>query len=39
VLEKNPARALARAREESGGTLPILVTGSFYMIGEIGRLL
>jgi dihydrofolate synthase / folylpolyglutamate synthase len=39
VLEKDPARALARAREESGGKLPILVTGSFYMIGEIGRLL
>ncbi|HTO21303.1 MAG TPA: cyanophycin synthetase, partial [Spirochaetia bacterium] len=39
VLEKDPVRALARAREASGGTLPILVTGSFYMIGEIGRLL
>jgi dihydrofolate synthase/folylpolyglutamate synthase len=39
ILEKNPARALQRAREESAGTRPILVTGSFYMIGEIGRLL
>jgi dihydrofolate synthase/folylpolyglutamate synthase len=39
VLEKDPARALRRALEESGGTRPILVTGSFYMIGEIGRLL
>jgi len=39
VLEKDPARALRRAREESGGTRPILVTGSFYMIGEIGRLI
>jgi len=39
ILEKDPARALRRARTESGGTRPILVTGSFYMIGEIGRLL
>jgi len=39
ILEKDPERALRRAREESGGTRPILVTGSFYMIGEIGRLL
>jgi dihydrofolate synthase/folylpolyglutamate synthase len=39
VLEKDPARALKLAREESGGTRPVLVTGSFYMIGEIGRLL
>jgi len=39
ILEKDPAQALARARQESGGILPILVTGSFYMIGEIGRLL
>ena len=39
VLEKDPARALRRARNESGGWRPILVTGSFYMIAEIGRLL
>ena len=39
MLEKDPARALRRAREESGGTRPILVTGSFYMIAEIGKLL
>jgi dihydrofolate synthase/folylpolyglutamate synthase len=39
VLEKDPARALRRAREESAGTRPILVTGSFYMIAEIGKLL
>jgi dihydrofolate synthase/folylpolyglutamate synthase len=39
ILEKDPVRALARAREESGGTRTILVTGSFYMIAEIGRLL
>jgi dihydrofolate synthase/folylpolyglutamate synthase len=38
-LEKDPARALRRAREESAGTRPILVTGSFYMIAEIGKLL
>jgi dihydrofolate synthase/folylpolyglutamate synthase len=39
VLEKDPARALRRAREESGGTRPILVTGSFYMVSEIRKLL
>jgi dihydrofolate synthase/folylpolyglutamate synthase len=39
VLEKDPARALRLARQESGGTRPILVTGSFYMIAEIGKLL
>jgi dihydrofolate synthase/folylpolyglutamate synthase len=39
ILEKDPARALKRAREEAGGTRTILVTGSFYMIAEIGRLL
>jgi dihydrofolate synthase/folylpolyglutamate synthase len=38
VLEKNPARALRRALEESAG-MPILVTGSFYMVAEIRRLL
>jgi len=37
-LEKDPARALARARALSGGTRPILVTGSFYMVSEIRRL-
>jgi dihydrofolate synthase / folylpolyglutamate synthase len=39
VLEKDPAAALERAREASGGTRPILVTGSFYMVAEIRRLL
>jgi dihydrofolate synthase / folylpolyglutamate synthase len=39
VLEQDPARALQRAREESGGKRPILVTGSFYMVSEIRRLL
>jgi dihydrofolate synthase/folylpolyglutamate synthase len=39
VLEKDPAAALRMAEEDSGGTLPILVTGSFYMIAEIGKLL
>ncbi len=38
ILEKEPAAALARAEEESAGRLPILVTGSFYMIAEIRRL-
>jgi dihydrofolate synthase/folylpolyglutamate synthase len=39
TLEKDPGAALQRAREASGGRLPILVTGSFYMIAEIRRLL
>ena len=39
ILEKDPGRALSRARAESAGKRPILVTGSFYMIAEIGRLL
>ena len=38
ILEKDPAAALARAEEESAGRLPILVTGSFYMVAEIRRL-
>jgi dihydrofolate synthase/folylpolyglutamate synthase len=38
VLEKDPAAALARAEDASGETLPILVTGSFYMISEIRKL-
>jgi dihydrofolate synthase / folylpolyglutamate synthase len=39
ILEKDPARALERARKDSAGRLPILVTGSFYMVAEIRRLL
>jgi len=39
VLEKSPQAALRRARQASGGTRPILVTGSFYMVAEIRRLL
>jgi len=39
VLEKDPAAALALARRDSGGRRPILVTGSFYMVAEIRRLL
>jgi len=38
VLEKDPVRALRKAREESEGK-PILVTGSFYMVAEIRKLL
>ena len=38
-LVKDPAAALQRARELAGGRLPILVTGSFYMVAEIRRLL
>lgn len=44
-LHLDPARALERARElngkqgrTAGGSSPILVTGSFYMVGEIRRL-
>ncbi|HVO40887.1 MAG TPA: folylpolyglutamate synthase/dihydrofolate synthase family protein [Spirochaetia bacterium] len=39
ILEKDPAAALALARRESGGKRPVLVTGSFYMVAEIRRLL
>jgi dihydrofolate synthase/folylpolyglutamate synthase len=39
VLERDPKRALERAQEESFGRRPILVTGSFYMVAEIRRLL
>jgi dihydrofolate synthase/folylpolyglutamate synthase len=38
VLEKDPAAALARARQAAAGRLPILVTGSFYMVAEIRKL-
>jgi dihydrofolate synthase/folylpolyglutamate synthase len=39
LLETDPGRALRLAREESEGRRPILVTGSFYMVAEIRRLL
>ena len=39
VLERDPAAALTRARELSGGRRPILVTGSFYMVAEIRKML
>jgi dihydrofolate synthase / folylpolyglutamate synthase len=39
TLEKDPARALRLARDASDGRRPILVTGSFYMVAEIRRLL
>jgi len=39
VLERQPQSALRRARQESAGIRPILVTGSFYMVAEIRRLL
>ncbi len=41
VLERDPAAALAAARRAAGAAgsrLPILVTGSFYMVAEIRRL-
>ncbi|HUJ74803.1 MAG TPA: cyanophycin synthetase, partial [bacterium] len=39
TLEKEPQAALRMARQEAGGARPILVTGSFYMVAEIRRLL
>jgi dihydrofolate synthase / folylpolyglutamate synthase len=39
VLERVPEAALRAACAASGGTLPILATGSFYMISEIRGLL
>jgi dihydrofolate synthase/folylpolyglutamate synthase len=38
-LVEGPGEALRRARELAGGTMPVLVTGSFYMVAEIRRLL
>ncbi len=38
-LELDPVRALDRALELSQGTLPVLVTGSFYLLGEIKKAL
>jgi dihydrofolate synthase/folylpolyglutamate synthase len=38
LLEKDPEAALARAMDLSAGKLPILVTGSFYMVSEIRKL-
>jgi dihydrofolate synthase/folylpolyglutamate synthase len=39
LLEQDPRQALRLAMEESEGKRPILVTGSFYMVAEIRRLL
>jgi dihydrofolate synthase / folylpolyglutamate synthase len=39
TLERDPARALRLAKDASEGRRPILVTGSFYMVAEIRRLL
>ena len=39
VLEKNPSDALQKAREFAGSDLPILVTGSFFLVAEIRKLL
>jgi len=39
TLEKEPEAALRAARREAGDARPILVTGSFYMVAEIRRLL
>ncbi len=39
VLVRDPREALRAAEEASDGKIPILVTGSFYMIAEIRRLI
>lgn len=39
VLRRHPVAALRVARERSVGVLPILVTGSFYMVAEIRGIL
>ena len=39
ILEKDPRKALQLALEESAGRVPILVTGSFYMVSEVRKLL
>jgi dihydrofolate synthase/folylpolyglutamate synthase len=39
ILEKKPSEALAKALQLSNKTDPILVTGSFFMISEIRKLL
>jgi len=39
VLERDPEKALRLARELSGGRGSLLVTGSFYMVAEIRKLL
>ena len=39
LLEADPRQALRLALEQSEGKRPILVTGSFYMVAEIRRLL
>jgi len=38
-LEKHPASALQFAQQLADGRLPMLVTGSFYMVAEIRKLL
>ena len=39
LLERDPRKALHLARQESAGRRPILVTGSFYMVSEVRKLL
>ncbi len=39
LFKPEPEEALREAYRLSGGRLPVLVTGSFYMIGEIKKLL
>ncbi len=39
VLRRHPMAALRWAQERSANALPILVTGSFYMVAEIRRIL
>jgi dihydrofolate synthase/folylpolyglutamate synthase len=39
ILEADPGRALELVLGRAGGRRPVLVTGSFYLVGEIRRLL
>jgi dihydrofolate synthase/folylpolyglutamate synthase len=38
-IEKKPGQAYARALELSGNNIPILVTGSFYMVSAIKKII
>jgi folylpolyglutamate synthase/dihydropteroate synthase len=38
ILRKSPPEALAEARRRASAAHPIVVSGSFYMVAEIRRL-
>ena len=37
-LEPDPRRAVRLARRESGGRIPMIITGSLFLVGEVKRL-